>query len=177
MGTKRKASIFEEDNLFYQQQSRAATPSLASSSPLSTTSTVQSSNGGDASPYEFHRVKAIPYLNSRTRKRHRDDRPNEEAIHENTLRKLYDAQRFHLDEAMHMSGVLELDDPYEHKEGEDEDAEMTDDLPEVELPLKIERNQRSIEAFFGGKSGAQPRGPATGMAENLQAGFWKAEGR
>ncbi|EXJ65026.1 hypothetical protein A1O7_01365 [Cladophialophora yegresii CBS 114405] len=179
MGTKRKASTFEEDSLVYvyqhQQQSRSATPSLASSSPLSTTSpvTAQSSiTGGDASPSEFHRVKAIPYpylyLDSRTRKRHRDGRPDEEAIHENTLRKLYDAQRFHLDEAVHVSDALESRDAYEHKEaGEDEDrdANMMDDLLEAGLPLKIERNQRSIEAFFGGKGVGQPLGQGTGMLE------------
>ncbi|KIW72400.1 hypothetical protein PV04_00597 [Phialophora macrospora] len=170
MGTKRKASAFEEDNVAYQQQPRSGTPSLASSSPLST-STVQSSNS-DAAPYGFHRVEAVPYLNSRTRKRHRDDRPDDEAIHENTLRKLYDAQRFHLDEAMLVSDVLDVDDLCQHKEGEDEDAEMMDDLPEAGLPLKIERNQRSIDAFFGGKSAAQPRGPPGGRPEDHQAGFW-----
>jgi hypothetical protein len=173
---KRKASAFDEDNIASQQQQpRSATPSLASSSPLST-STVQSSNG-DAALYDFHRVKAVPYLNSRTRKRHRDDRPDEEAIHENTLRKLYDAQRFHLDEAALMSDVLDLDDFCPHEEAEDGDADMMDNPPEAELPLKIERNQRSIDAFFGGQSAAQPRGPAVGQPENRQASFWKAGGR
>ncbi|RMY64532.1 hypothetical protein D0863_09751 [Hortaea werneckii] len=34
-------------------------------------------------------------LNSRTRKRHRDDRPDEHQIHASTIQRLYDAQRQH----------------------------------------------------------------------------------
>ncbi|KAI7556622.1 hypothetical protein KC319_g10044 [Hortaea werneckii] len=34
-------------------------------------------------------------LNSRTRKRHRDDRPDEHQIHASTIQRLYDAQRKH----------------------------------------------------------------------------------
>ncbi|KAK0323022.1 hypothetical protein LTR82_005952 [Friedmanniomyces endolithicus] len=37
------------------------------------------------------------HLNSRTRKRHRDDRPDEQQVHASTINRLYDAQRKHLD--------------------------------------------------------------------------------
>jgi hypothetical protein len=165
---KRKASEFEEnDNL--QHNPRSATPSLASSSPQST-STIQSSVGSDAQhPYDFYRIKPVPYWNSRTRKRHRDGRPNEDAIHENTLKKLYDAQRLHLDEAMPMSEVLDFDGNDQQRE--DEDAEMTDSPPEAELPQKVQRNQRTIEAFFGGRGTTQLQTP-----ESESAGCWNGAG-
>jgi hypothetical protein len=152
MGMKRTASEFEEDNDFFAQHHdpRSATPSLASSSPLST-STIQSSSSGDAQrTYELSRVKAVPYWNLRTRKRYRDDRPNEDSIHENTLKKLYDAQRLHLDEAMPMSDVLDFEEKQQQAE-EDGDVDMTEDLPETELPQTVQRNQRTLDAFFGGR--------------------------
>ncbi|SMY23270.1 unnamed protein product [Zymoseptoria tritici ST99CH_1A5] len=39
--------------------------------------------------------QASIHLNSRTRKRHRDNRPDEESIYASTIHKLYDAQRQH----------------------------------------------------------------------------------
>ncbi|KAK0906958.1 hypothetical protein LTR91_015432 [Friedmanniomyces endolithicus] len=37
------------------------------------------------------------HLNSRTRKRHRDDRPDEQKVHASTISRLYEAQRKHKD--------------------------------------------------------------------------------
>lgn len=37
------------------------------------------------------------HLNSRTRKRHRDNRPEEQEIYASTIQRLYDAQRYHPD--------------------------------------------------------------------------------
>ncbi|KAK0252623.1 hypothetical protein LTR29_003575 [Friedmanniomyces endolithicus] len=37
------------------------------------------------------------HLNSRTRKRHRDDRPDEQIVHASTINRLYEAQRKHPD--------------------------------------------------------------------------------
>ncbi|KAI7220218.1 hypothetical protein KC333_g2475 [Hortaea werneckii] len=59
------------------------------------------------SPLPLHRQKptwswptyddtpSTQLLNSRTRKRHRDDRPDEQQIHASTIQRLYDAQRKH----------------------------------------------------------------------------------
>ncbi|KAJ9602524.1 hypothetical protein H2200_013067 [Cladophialophora chaetospira] len=169
MGTKRKASIFEDDNLTLHHNPRSSPPSLASSSPLST-STIQSSSD-NINALDFYRVIAVPYLNTRTRKRHRDDRPDAEIIHENTLRKLFDAQRFHLDEAMPVSEAIGLD-----RQGDvmdEEDADMTDDVPEVEIPQTIERNQKSINAFFGGRQPSVGAEHSTAhVSESQQLGFW-----
>ncbi|KIX96068.1 uncharacterized protein Z520_08323 [Fonsecaea multimorphosa CBS 102226] len=153
MSTKRKASVFEED-MFYLQPN---TPPVTSS-PLSSTSsssTISSENNNNTA-YDCLRVKAVPYLNSRTRKRYRDDKPNEEVIHENTLRKLYDAQRLHLDEAMPMSDVISLDQDGLPMYNEADDTEMmTDDVlpPEAEIPQTAQPNQTTIDAFFGGRGG------------------------
>ena len=171
MGIKRKASDFEEsdDHPATQHNTYSATPSLASSSPVST-STNQSSASGDAQqPLDFYRVKAVPYWNSRTRKRYRDDRPNEDSIHENTLKKLFDAQRLHLDEATPMSEAFDLDQCHEPLQGED--AEMIDTFPEVELPQIVQHNQRTIDAFFGGRAESQSKTP-----ERQSAGSWDSVG-
>ena len=165
---KRKASNFEEDDLYaLPHNPRSTTPSPASSSPLST-STIQSSSRDAQHPHDLYRVKAVPYWNSRTRKRYRDNRPNEESIHESTLKKLYDAQRLHLDETMPMTDVLGLDE----QDGRTEyDAEMTDDPPEAEIPHTIQRNQQSIDAFFGRRGAAQSKAPGASASENQSFAF------
>ncbi|KAL2438744.1 hypothetical protein ABEF95_013564 [Exophiala dermatitidis] len=95
-------------------------PTLSSPSSASTMSEDASSSSHHlhpsspvpCSPYNFWtrlNDQKIPYLNSRTRKRHRDGRPDEETIHETTLKKLYDAQRLHLDETLPMPTDLDLD--------------------------------------------------------------------
>ncbi|KAK6389993.1 hypothetical protein LTR65_006045 [Meristemomyces frigidus] len=40
-------------------------------------------------------TSSAQHLNSRTRKRHRDDRPDEQAVYASTISKLYEAQRRH----------------------------------------------------------------------------------
>ncbi|EXJ76101.1 uncharacterized protein A1O5_00609 [Cladophialophora psammophila CBS 110553] len=152
MSGKRKASVFEEDMFYLQQNIIPSSPSLTSS-PQSATSTI--SYNSDTHAYPTFRIKAVPYLNSRTRKRYRDDRPNEEIIHEHTLRKLYDAQRLHLDEAMPMSDVITLGE--DGLPMDEADAEMTDDVPEAEIPQTAQPNQRTIDAFFGGRGDSQSR--------------------
>jgi hypothetical protein len=167
MGIKRKASAFEEDDSFlpFYQSSRTDTPSLASSSPLSTTTNHSSASSSDA--YQSYNVKPIPFLSSRTRKRYRDARPDEEAIHENTLKKLFDAQRLHLDEATIMSDTFDTVD--EEQRAADGDIEMADDetatFPEVELPATAERNQQVLEAFFGAKWGAKSSPSTCGVGQ------------
>ena len=169
MGMKRKASDFEEDIRFFDipQNSRRETPSLASSSPLSSSTIQSSSSGEDQRTNDFYRVKAIPYWNSRTRKRHRDGRPDEEAIHENTLKKLYDAQRLHLDEAMAVSEAVDFNQYSGQVEG-DEDSEMADTPPEAELPQIVQWNQRTLDAFFGGVGSGQST-----SSESRSAGIWE----
>ncbi|KAG9774201.1 hypothetical protein ABEF93_005057 [Exophiala dermatitidis] len=95
-------------------------PTLSSPSSASTVSEDASSSSlhhhpsssVSCSPYNFWtrlNDQSIPYLNSRTRKRHRDGRPDDETIHETTLKKLYDAQRLHLDETLLMPTDLDRD--------------------------------------------------------------------
>ncbi|OAP62274.1 hypothetical protein AYL99_04477 [Fonsecaea erecta] len=164
MSGKRKASVFEEDMFHLQPNTTISTTPSVTSSPLSSTSSTISSLG-DTHPYDFLRVKAVPYLNSRTRKRYRDDRPDEEIIHENTLKKLYDAQRLHLDEAMPMSDVISLGE--DGLPVDEADTEMTDDVPDAEIPQTAQLNQRTIDAFFGSRGGgAQSRANALDVSPN-----------
>ncbi|KIW17491.1 hypothetical protein PV08_04685 [Exophiala spinifera] len=156
MGLKRKASVLEESiyQLQEQHQSSPVAPSLTYSSPASTTtvSPTHDSRNNTGTPYDFWKIEAVPYLSSRTRKRYRDNRPEEEIIHENTLRKLYDAQRLHLDEALPISEVVDLheQDDFDQEE-ENGDVDMTDGA-DTELPQSPQRNQRTLESFFAAKS-------------------------
>ena len=151
MGLKRKASDLEDAFCQPEATTSPIAPSL-SSSPGST-STLPSSLAGHASPYTFYKISPVPYLGSRTRKRYRDDRPDEETIHENTLRKLYDAQRLHLDEAVPLSEAMSIDD---HDERLEYKIDMIDE-PETMIPNSIQRNQRTLEAFFGKKPTTQSK--------------------
>jgi len=148
MGIKRKASTLDETVHIYHGHPHTSptTPSLTSS-PSTSTSTLSPTNG---TAYPSWGISAVPYLTSRTRKRYRDDRPEEEIIHENTLKKLYDAQRLHLDEALPISEVVNLEEQ-EQDDPIQEDAEMSDE-PVPELPQSVPGSQKTIEAFFGGKS-------------------------
>jgi len=138
MGIKRKASVFEESPLSPEAPS-STTPSLASS-PCSSMSTHTPLHGENV-PYDFWTMGGLPYLNLRTRKRFRDDRPSEEKIYENTLKKLYDAQR--------REEIAVVDDSMI------DDADMTDE-PTIMTMEPKERNQMSIESFFGKSSAKKP---------------------
>lgn len=145
MGLKRKASTFDEPvHIYHGHPHTSPLTQSVISSPSTSTGTLSPTNG--APSYPSWNVTAVPYLISRTRKRYRDDRPGEEIIHENTLKKLYDAQRLHLDEALPMS---EVDNFEEQDDLGRQDAEMMDE-PVPELPQSARGSQRTIEAFFGG---------------------------
>ncbi|OAL31647.1 hypothetical protein AYO20_08190 [Fonsecaea nubica] len=173
--SKRKASTFEEDMYNFRPSTMIPSTPSTTSSPLSSTSTISSNS--DANPYDFLRVKAVPYLNSRTRKRYRDDRPDEETIHENTLKKLYEAQRLHLDEAMPMSDVIPFGE--DGLPVDEADAEMTDEVPEAEIPHAAQSNQTTIDAFFGGGRGgvAQSRANTVELRPNPFASILSASSR
>ncbi|KAA8576098.1 hypothetical protein EYC84_006260 [Monilinia fructicola] len=67
-----------------------------SESEISTTSTLLSSPLHSNNPNSMHidstSIASPSLLSSRTRKRHRDNRPNEETVHQHTLSLLYSAQ-------------------------------------------------------------------------------------
>ncbi|KAG4031260.1 hypothetical protein MFRU_009g00510 [Monilinia fructicola] len=68
-----------------------------SESEISTTSTLLSSPLHSNNPNSMHidstSIASPSLLSSRTRKRHRDNRPNEETVHQHTLSLLYSAQQ------------------------------------------------------------------------------------
>lgn len=75
-----------------------------------------------------------------------------------------------------MSEAMALDEQ-EDIMGE-QDIDMADHLPEVEIPQTIERNQQSINAFFGGRAPSlEENHPATHDPERQQTGFWMDAGR
>jgi hypothetical protein len=162
MGLKRKASVLEDAVYDHHEQRSPSAPSLTYSSSPTSTNTLSSPahnfhHDSVHAPYDLWQIQAVPlpyYLNSRTRKRHRDDRPEEDIVHEHTLKKLYDAQRLHLDEALPIRSEVSdhLDTQAQEKE-EDEDIDMmSDEQPLAELPRSPQRNQRTLEAFFGGRN-------------------------
>jgi len=144
MGLKRKASI-----------SSSSSASTTSSLSLSPYSTAQTQWFRPSDPY----AADIPqYLNSRTRKRFRDSRPEEGEIHQYTLQKLFAAQRNnpHLsldgDGSMQVNGFGQTgktpDIPESPRFGLDgavpESTEMTSPSSRGRA-----RYQRSLESFFG----------------------------
>ena len=118
-----------------------------SSPPSMTTDSTQSSPSSmNTEPYHqplpsWRQMKPVSsWLSSRTMKRHRDDRPSEETIHNNTMHKLYEAQK-------HPEAAEAIMVNTEDLVG---DLDMTDE-PEILVPsasLEPEPDQPSILNFF-----------------------------
>lgn len=140
MGFKRKASDFEEDS-FSAEPTLSSVPSLSSTHSSPSTTYPPSSVYGD-SPIRLWANARAPYLDLRTRKRYRDGRPDEVIIHENTLKKLFDAQR---QQHTHDTANAFQTSPLQNNAGVSSGHAIHPEAP-------IERNQTSIEAFFGKKN-------------------------
>lgn len=139
MSLKRKASALEEPVLDHATNWNPTTTS-SSVSPTSSLSSFSTSSSEQIRYRDAWNVEFVPYMNSRTLKRYRDNRPDQDQIHDHTLKKLYEAQRLHLDEAMPLSEVLPEEEPAW------EDVDM-DDVPVISSgtdPLK----QKTLESFF-----------------------------
>jgi hypothetical protein len=106
--------------------------------------------------------EAVPnYLNSRTRKRFRDGRPDEEVIHQHTLSKLFSAQRSHQNaleaEPFDHNQEVSLSSPssvYPRPESFASLMSAPTQLKQYERP----KSQRSLDSFFstnGGKRTSQ----------------------
>ena len=102
-------------------------------------------------------------MDLRTSKRHRDNRPSEEAVNNETVRKLFQAQREHLDIGADVPAAAagaegEDEDMYGGGDGDgdvgfDGDTMVDDEMVVAAAVIlgKVEANQRSIHDFFGGK--------------------------
>jgi hypothetical protein len=143
MGLKRKAS-FEDSSL--------SSPSPQSMLPSSqSSSTYKSTSSGDH-PLNLWNITGAPYCNSRTRKRFRDGRPDKETIHQNTLNMLFNAQKQSHSggTAVHCRGriVACLTSEVAPTPSFHPSCEPISGLANlVEIPR--ERNQRSLDGFFG----------------------------
>lgn len=105
-------------------------------------SLIASPNAADTVPGEFTSIDETPkYLNSRTRKRFRDNRPDDEIVYQNTLRWLFSAQQ------------LPHPDP-----PADEDT-STEPLP---LPETIDPRQQTLHRFF------QPAQPSSFRSKAIE---------
>jgi hypothetical protein len=93
MGLKRKASFSSSSSSSSPFPDHFQFQSI--SQPDSYPYLVTSLSGPSTSkPHPFPHPDTLPnYLHSRTRKRHRDNRPDEGTVHQNTLEKLYAAQQ------------------------------------------------------------------------------------
>lgn len=144
---KRKASVLEEPAAVSDWN----TLDYSSSSSASPDSVKAFANHGHISAH--WNVDAVPYLNTRTRKRYRDHRPDEKTVHQNTLAKLFNAQKQirigeHNEQPPHTSIPASSWMPSTATThwGSSERHMLN---PLLGQP---ERNQRSIDAFFGGSS-------------------------
>jgi hypothetical protein len=152
-GLKRKLS-FED---FASRSPPSSTPatSLASSSQGSSAQPqARPENAGTrATPLNNWNIAGAPYFNSRTRKRLRDSRPSEDAVHERTLQKLYSAQKT-LQQGAESDGSRQT---ASHSNSPDTprhpqyhaNAQLISGPP-VQVEITPERNQRSIDVFFPG---------------------------
>lgn len=102
---------------------------------------------------------AVPYLDLRTKKRHRDGRPDQNIVHQNTLAKLFNAQRqIHMEEQRTYSRMSSPPiSPLTQRFPESEFDTSSWQIPEIQA-REPERNQRSINSFFGGSSAANVQG-------------------
>lgn len=139
MSLKRKASALE-DAVISQATNGSPTAASSSASPTSSMSSFSTSSNEQSRYRDAWNVGFVPYMNSRTLKRYRDNRPDQGQIHDHTLRKLYEAQRLHLDEAMPLSEVLSEEKPIF------EDVDMND------VPITSSGSdflkQKTLESFF-----------------------------
>lgn len=167
MGLKRKLSF--EDSASLSPPSSTPATSLPSSSQSSSAQVPieQDIAGTRSSPLNGWNIAGAPYFNSRTRKRFRDNRPSEEAVHERTLQKLYSAQKtLHHGVASHesevsrqtASHVISPDTPRHPRYHAN--AQLISGPP-VRVEITPERNQRSIDAFF---PGSRPSSLRTGSS-------------
>ena len=133
MGIKRKASF----------DGSAWPPSSPASSLLASTAASTPSTAASSVDQPFDLWKASPFhLSSRTRKRYRDGRPDEETIHRNTLDKLFEAQKHVSAESTQVPYTTESVQP------ETRNATVNGhDTNQPECPK--ERNQSSLDAFLG----------------------------
>lgn len=126
---KRKASELEESPVCHDWRvSDSATTSTASPDSIK-------------APHNQWTTPAIPYLNARTRKRYRDNRPDTEAVHQNTLTRLYAAQRqIHTEEIAEQRRAQQVGSYL-----------MSLDVPEQASmhQTSVEPKQKSLDAFFG----------------------------
>lgn len=108
--------------------------------------------------HSYRTVESVPYRNSRTRKRFRDGRPAEETIHHNTLAKLFEAQRqIHVDE---QKGDWQMSSPAISPLTQWPPLHLSSNSTLVwQGPPRSfdqpERNQKSLDSFFGGVSKKQ----------------------
>lgn len=91
-------------------------------------------------------------------KRYRDNRPDQGQIHDHTLKKLYEAQRLHLDEAMPLSEVLSDEAEEDGQDGQEqsmfEDIDMADLAPLTAAAGMEPLKQKTLDHFFSVRQSA-----------------------
>ena len=127
--------------------------------------TYQSFDRALSSPTQKPQSHDHVWINTRTRKRFRDNRPSESLIHSSTLNKLYSAQKEHLDNTAELPIPMQIEDEdmYGGWNGEAqlEGDTMVEDQQELSrLSLLAgqeskEEGQRSLHFFFGGREPEQ----------------------
>lgn len=129
---KRKACCIDDDSF--------GSNSYISSSP-SSTSTVDTNASPDSGSWawQFPSLRANTHMNTRTSKRWRDNRPSEQVIHDNTVARLFQAQRRLEAEANFQRNLWPLNNTGYTQQG---DPALTNAVHETK--------QKTLHAFFGG---------------------------
>lgn len=150
MGVKRKASSFESDYTSLQQHP-SSPPSMTFSSNTSSPDSMVTEPFHSTFDSHVPSLSCAPWHNSRTHKRVRDNRPDQDQIHTDTVRRLFQAQKTQqqTEDAMMMDG----DDYYHGSSLPSPPIEEEDmyDSPQTDLQAP-EANQRSLHDFFGRRS-------------------------
>lgn len=129
---KRKACYMDDDGF--------GSNSYPSSSPSSTgTGETNASPDFGGRAWQFPSLRTYTHINTRTSKRWRDSRPSEQVIHDNTIAKLFQAQR-----------RLEAEASFERNLWPLNNAANTQ-YADVALTSPVhETKQKTLHAFFGG---------------------------
>jgi hypothetical protein len=133
-------------------------PSASNSTPLTGWGTPESyfsSSNLNSSPHSSIDSDAL-HLNSRTRKRLRDNRPDEETIHQNTLSRLYAAQQRHEQAPEQQDANSPLTpSPTPSRASLARAESATSSTTSTRTHLK-EKAQTSLHTFFGGRQNHAP---------------------
>ena len=159
MGLKRKASG--------DDPTQASSSSVSEIPDLSQVSTISADSRSGEQFYNMSNIAGAPYFNSRTRKRFRNGRPDEDTVHHNTLKKLFNAQK----------GQDDIQTSTRNIYPNSRDTSTIERIqgPSVQVNIPPDRAQRSLDAFFGSRPATQTPEPHQVQVGPLTASLYQPQ--